>query len=144
MVVVVAAACGALPFVGVAVGRGRPGRGRGELGRWRPELRRFSPRRCGHGGLHAERAHARRGRRRSRGKQPPGGSCGGGDGEQAAAPARLLAGCEGPGPARAVLRRRGRPWRRRRYGRLLARAGVGGKRLFHFRIENVLLLRRPS
>lgn len=60
----------------VAVGRGRPGR---ELGRrWRsrsrsplPQLRRFSPRRCGHGGLHTEWAHARRGRRRSRGKEPP-------------------------------------------------------------------------
>lgn len=40
-----------------------------------PRLRRFSPRfsprRRGHGGLHAERAHARRSRRRGRGKQQP-------------------------------------------------------------------------
>lgn len=58
-------------------GGSRPGRDR-ELGRRRlrspvsHRLRRFSPRRCGHGGLHAERAHARRGRRRGRGKELPG------------------------------------------------------------------------
>lgn len=58
-------------------GGSRPGRER-ELGRRRlrspvsHKLRRFSPRRCGHGGLRAERAHARRGRRRGRGKELPG------------------------------------------------------------------------
>jgi len=98
----------------VAVGGGRAGPGR-ELGRRRrprPQLRRFSPRRCGHGGLGAERAYARRGRRRrSRGKGRRGG-----EGERRPRrPAGSGGGwCEAPGPAPVLLPLRG--WQRGRCG----------------------------
>lgn len=123
-------------FAALAVGRGRV------LGRRRPELRRFSPRRCGHGGLHAERAHARRGRRRSRGKEARGGGGGGGGGEQAAAAARVRAGCECAGPAAPFLRG---PAGTAGRGGTAACPGAGrGKRRLHFRVENVPFLRRRS